>query len=151
MGSSYGWGFKDHGRVRSQGLCVYVCVCLRKYVCICVELRIFGKERDAVLGVPSGTHTHDHQRSLKLRILWYSEVKCRRVMNCAALIPGLNDAGADADAAGDVAHAPPRGPPAMNHSPPPPLLCNGIRQEVSIQIPDLQGSKSNDGGRLDHC
>lgn len=66
------------------------------------------------------------------------------------MILGLNDADADAkaepDAAGDVARAPSCGPPAMNHTPPPPLLCNGIRQDVSIQIRDLQGSKSNDGG-----
>lgn len=79
---------------------------------------------------------------------------CRSLMDCATLIPGLNDADADpeakaepdADAAGDVAHAPPCGPPAMNHTPTPPLLCNGIRQEVSIQIHDLQGSKINEGG-----
>lgn len=72
-------------------------------------------------------------------------------MDCAALISGLNDADADAEpdadahAAGDVAHAPPCGPPPMNHtSSPPLLLCNGIRQEVSIPIHDLQGSKSSE-------
>lgn len=67
-------------------------------------------------------------------VVFSGEVQ-RRVMDCAALVPGLNDAEAepDADAASDVSQAPPPVfPPAMNHTPPPPLLCNGIRQEVSI-------------------